>query len=396
MKISFSIVFILIMIVPCLVFANTTQPIVSANNDFGFRLFQELIRQEGIENNFISPTSIAMALAMTYNGAQTETKKAMAQTLGVSELSLLEFNQANLALRNHLKKSSKKIRLTIANSLWADKGTRFKKDFLKANKKYYSAQISTLDFAAPKSASTINDWVSKNTQGKIPKILDQIGEDVVAILINAIYFKGDWQNEFEPEATFERTFYCLDGKEKKHPMMYQQDRYLYLSDEKFEAVALPYENNQMSMYLFLPSEKSDIKDFLENLDYQNWQQWLGLFETREGNITLPRFKIEYEKSLKNTLAAIGMEIAFTENADFTKMAASDIKGNIYIGDVKHKTFIEVNEQGTEAAAITSVHMEIKGAPMTSFSLLFNRPFLYAIVDNQTGSILFMGVLSEPK
>jgi serpin B len=396
MKKSLATITALLIIILAPLFADDTQQIASANNEFGFRLFQELVSQEGIENNFISPTSIAMALAMTYNGAGAETKQAMAKTLGINELSLSEFNQANLALKNSLKKSGKQIKLSIANSLWADKGIKFKKTFLQANKKYYAAQVASLDFANPKTPVIINNWVSKNTQHKIPKILDQIGEDVIAILINAIYFKGAWHNEFEPEATFERVFYALDGQEIKHPMMYQQGQYPYLKSEEFEAVALPYADNKMSMYLFLPAEKSDIKSFLKNLDSKHWQEWLASFQTKEGDITLPRFKIEYEKSLKDILPAMGMGIAFSENADFAKMATSTIKGNIYISDVKHKTFIEVNEQGTEAAAVTSVYMEIKGAPMTTFSLLFNRPFFYAIVDHQTNAILFMGVLSEPK
>lgn len=371
--------------------------LVSANNDFGFRLFNELIKQEGLKNNFISPTSIAMALAMTYNGAENETRQAMAKALGIPEISQTQFNQANLTLRNHLKKSDKKILLTIANSLWADKGTRFKKEFLAVNKKYYSAPVSTLNFADPKSPMIINNWVSKNTNAKIPKIIDQIGEDVIAFLINAIYFKGAWQKAFDPQATFDGIFYCLDGTEKKHPLMYQKERYLYLQDEQFEAIALPYAKGKMSMYLFLPSEKSDIKQFLNHLNYQNWQKWSKEFQMTEGEITLPRFKLEYEQSLKEVLQALGMEIAFDESqADFTKMATSQIKGRIFIGDVKHKTYIEVSEQGTEAAAVTSVQMEIKGAPMIKFSLLFNRPFFYAIVDNITKSILFMGIVTEPK
>lgn len=399
-----TIIICIICILPIVCFANQSQQamlaqykLVNANNDFGFRLFTELIKQDDIKNTFISPTSIAMALAMTYNGADRTTKDSMAKTLAVTELSLKEFNQANLDFRKSLTKKNKKITLTIANSLWADKGTQFRKDFLSTNKQFYSAKIATLNFAESASVKIINQWVNDATKSKIEKIMDEIGGDVIAFLINAIYFKGSWQTEFDNAFTLPRTFYCLDNSEKKHPMMYQDNRFPYLRNDKFQAVSLPYANGNMSMYIFLPNKDSDIKAFLSQLNLKNWQEWMSVFTLTDGDITLPRFKLEYEKSLKDVLKAIGMEIAFDDTkANFTKMASSEIKGNIYIGDVKHKTFVEVNEEGTEAAAVTSVQMEIKGAPASKFSLLFNRPFFYVIIDNQTNAILFMGILTEPK
>ncbi|MEO0075612.1 MAG: serpin family protein, partial [candidate division WOR-3 bacterium] len=165
---------------------------------------------------------------------------------------------------------------------------------------------------------------------------------------------------------------------------------------KFQAVSLPYAHNKMSIYLFLPDIQSDLKEFLANLTYQNFQQWLKSFVVTEGEITIPRVKLEYETSLKQTLKAMGMEIAFSEQANFTKMASTNLKGNIYIGDVKHKTYLEITEQGTEAAAVTSVQMEVKGAPTTKFSLIFNRPFFYAIVDHETNAILFTGIVGDLK
>lgn len=378
---------------------NTTalQKLVTANNDFGFRLFTELIKQDDIKNTLISPISISMALGMTYNGADSTTKDAMAKTLGVSDFSLKEFNQSNLFFRNSLIKQNKKITLNISNSLWADKGTQFRKDFINMNKKYFGTKLTTLDFSDPKSVNTINQWVNNTTNSKIPKIIEQISGDVIAFLINAIYFKGAWQNEFDKEATFPRTFYCWDSTEKKHPMMYQENRFPYFENNKFQAISLPYSNGGMSMYIFLPSKKSSIGEFLADLNYESWQKWMSSFSSTEGEITLPRFKLEYSKSIKDVLKAIGMEIAFDEmQANFTKMASSKIKGNIYIGDVKHKTYIEVNEEGTEAAAVTSVQMEIKGMPMNEFSMVIDHPFFYTICHNKTNAILFMGIVTEPK
>lgn len=373
------------------------QKLVTANNDFGFRLFNELSKQDAGKNIFISPTSIAIALAMTYNGAESTTKDSMAKTLAIEGMPIKEFNEANFALKNTLKKTDPKIMLKIANSLWADIGTQFKKDFIGKNKKYYSAKVTTIDMNAPRSPDIINAWVKDNTNGKIAKIVDQIDGNTIMFLINAVYFKGKWQSEFDSAATQPRTFYRLDGKEILHPMMHQTGRYLYLKHEMFQAISLPYGKGQMSMYIFLPNKNSDIKEFFGNLNNKNWLEWMSLFTMTEGDIALPRFKVEYEKSLKNVLKTIGMEIAFDENrADFTKMASSQMKGNIYIGDVKHKTFVDVNEEGTEAAAVTSVQMEIKGAPMDKFSMVVDHPFFCAIVDDKTGSILFMGAITEPK
>ena len=397
-KFNFPIIVLLIIVSLTLSFSqNPSSQLVSANNDFGFQLFSELIRQHDIKNMMVSPTSIAMALAMTYNGADRTTKEAMAKTLGVSDLDLKEFNQSNLDLKKSLTKTDKKITLSIANSLWADKRIQFKKEFVNANKKYYSAQVSTLDFASPKSVNTINQWVSKSTKGKIPKIIDQIGEDVIAYLINAIYFKADWQKAFDKKLTSPKIFYCLDGTKKEHPMMHQENRFPYFETDKFQAIGLPYRNNAMSMYIFLPREKSSTPEFLKQLNYENWQKWLPQFRLTNGDITLPKFKLEFGKSLKDILKAMGMEIAFDDTlANFTKMASSQLNGNIYIGDVIHKTFIEVAEQGTEAAAVTAVQMEIKAIAMDQFSMTIDRPFFYAITDNTTNSILFMGIVTEPK
>lgn len=370
--------------------------LTNANNDFGFRIFAEIIRQSEVKNIFIAPTSIAMALSMTYNGADLATKDSMAKTLGVTDLSINQFNQANLELRKTLTNKNKKVILNIANSLWADKGTQFKKEFLSINKKYYNAQVTTLNFADPKSVNKINKWVNNATNKKIKKIIDEIGENVIAFLINAIYFKGVWQNQFDKNKTTEQTFYCFDGTEKKHPMMHQDGRYLYLENKNFQAISLPYANSDICFYIFLPTKEYDIKQFLSDFNSENWLKWMNQFRMLKGSITLPRFKLEYEKSLKDVLKAMGMEIAFDDSrANFTKMASSQIKGNIYIGDVKHKTFVEVNEQGTEAAAVTSVHMEVKAVQET-FNMIVDRPFFCSIVDNKTNAILFIGVITEPK
>jgi serine protease inhibitor len=282
------------------------------------------------------------------------------------------------------------------NSLWADIGTKFKPDFIKINKSYYNADLTTLNFEDKNAPGIINNWVNKKTKGKIKKIVDEIGEDVVAYLINAIYFNGKWQNPFNINETKTEPFYLLNGKEISCPMMTQTGDYLYLYNDMFQAVRLPYGNGNTGMYIFLPDTSSNIEKFLAEINVQKWNDWISVFSTCKGSIALPRFKIEYSKSLKEPLINMGMDVAFdNRRANFKKMATSDAKGNIYIGDVKHKTYIEVNEQGTEAAAVTAVQMEGKGMTYT-FRMIVNRPFFYAITDNKTGSILFMGIVITPE
>jgi serpin B len=391
---------LIILAISSVLFAQDTTSIsklVSVNNDFGFRLFSELVNNYELTNILISPASITMALDMTYNGANCSTKEAMATTLGIDALPLKQLNKANKIFKDALTKADPTVTINIANSLWADIGTKFKSDFIKNNKTYYNADLATLNFSDVKASNVINNWVNKKTKGKINKIINEIGEDVIAYLINAIYFNGKWQTAFDASKTKPAPFYQLDGNEIQPLMMTQSGKYLYLKNDMFQAIRLPYGKGQIGMYLFLPDTNLSFEKFLVNLDSKNWSEWVSSFTTYDGTIKLPRFKIEYDQSLKETLIAMGMDVAFDDSkADFTKMATSKIKGNIFIGDVKHKTFIEVNEQGTEAAAVTSVQMELKGGPAKTFEMTVNRPFFYIIDDNKTGAILFIGIVTEPK
>jgi len=396
----FIVTLLIIIISSTLLFAQDTTSVsklVFANNDFGFRLFSELINNHELTNILISPASITMALDMTYNGANGSTKQAMAKTLGIEELGLKQVNEANKTLKNTLKKTDPKVTINIANSLWADNSTKFKPDFIKNNKTYYNADLTTLNFSDANAPNIINRWVNKKTNGKIKKIIDKIGEDVIAYLINAIYFNGKWQTAFDSSVTKPGLFYLLDGKEISYPMMTQSGKYLYMQNNMCQAIRLNYGKGQIGMYIFLPDTSLSFEKFLANFNIKNWSERTSGFTNNEGTITLPRFKIEYNQSLKGPLITMGMDLAFDDSkADFTKMATSNIKGNIFIGDVKHKTYIDVNEQGTEAAAVTSVQMEAKGGPVKTINMTVDHPFFYVIDDNKTGTILFMGIVIEPK
>lgn len=372
--------------------------ISAAHNQFGFDILQNLVASEDKNNNiFISPSSIALALSMTYNGAAKDTKKAMAETMHIAGFDLEELNKASNSLTSHLPSVDPNVKISIANSIWARENVFFNQDFLDVNKKYYQAQIQSLDFASPDAVDIINSWVLQSTKGKIPSIVSSpIGNDVVMYLINAIYFNGTWTYEFDKSLTQERQFTLSDESKINHPLMKQKrEDFVYLENDYFQAVNLPYgKNKKLTMYVFLP--KDNVDELINQLDINNWERWRGEFKKMEGTLLLPKFKIEYDKELKDTLINLGMGIAFSIGANFSNMR---VENDIMISKVKHKTYIDVDEEGTEAAAATSVEMIFKSAgPIEKdmFYMEVNKPFLYTIVDNLSGEILFMGVIKEPK
>lgn len=374
--------------------------LVEANTRFGFKMFAELAKSDAGKNIFISAPSVAIALAMTYNGADSTTRDSMAAALELQGMTLDEINQANLALKTMLENPDSAVALTIANSLWARQGLPFKSDFMKRNEDSYAAQITNLDFNDPAAATTINHWVTDNTKGKILQIVDSpIDPSSILFLINAIYFKGAWTVEFDKTKTVDGRFTPLGGSGKMMPTMHQSGKYLYLQADHFQAVSLPYGKGRVSMYIFLPDENSSLAEFQHGLNAANWNQWMSQFARTEGDIALPRFKLEYDVNLNATLKALGMRIAFDpQKANFGKMFPITAAQNVFISKVKHKTFVDVNEEGTEAAAVTSVEVGITTVreEPRHFRLVVDRPFFFAIRDNQTGTILFMGSIIDPK
>ena len=370
------------------------QKLVEANTKFGFKLFSEILNQEEGKNIFLSPTSVAIALAMTYNGANGETQQQMAEALELQELSLEDINQGNYLLKTSLETADPDVQLLITNSLWAKQGVSFKSDFIQTNQQFYQAQVTELDFASPEASNTINSWVKEKTRGKIEQIVEELQPDEVLFLINAIYFKGNWSEQFDKDNTTERPFYLTDGTTKQHPMMSQLGKYQYLENDSFQAISLPYGKGRLSFYVFLPRENTNLEAFQQQLTVENWQQWMNQFQMRDGEIQLPRFQFDYEIQLNDALKALGMEAAFDANqADFANMTPAQVT----IDEVKHKTFVEVNEEGTEAAAVTSVGITLTSAVISQspFQMIVDRPFFCAIRDNQTGTLLFMGSVVEP-
>lgn len=390
-----------------LIFANGSKPIppkessepvnpklVTADTAFGIGLFQQLVKHDAGKNVFISPASVSLALSMTYNGASGTTKDAMAKTLGLAGMSLEDVNKANSALLANLQGPGPGVELKIADSLWARDGVLFEKDFMSRNREFYHAEITNLDFDKPDAAGVIDAWVRKKTNGKIDKIVGQISPLAILYLINAVYFKGEWQDKFDEKLTHDGEFTIPDGSKKTVKMMKQNGEYRYMEEPGFQAVSLPYGKGRMSMYVFLPSKDSGLSEFMKTLTPENWTNRMHSFATREGEIKLPKFKIEYEATLNDALKSMGMGVAFSQDqADFSAM--TPIRP-VWISSVKHKTFVEVNEKGTEAAAVTSVTIRATAMPPSArFKMIVDRPFALAISDNQTGALLFLGAITDP-
>jgi serine protease inhibitor len=374
-----------------------------ANNQFSFKLFQAIASQAATtdkvaDNLFVSPTSVALALSMAYNGANGTTRSAMNQALQLNGLSLDALNQSNAALKTVLETADPNVQLNIANSLWARQGVKFNPDFLKRNRDFYQAEVATLDFNQPASVGRINNWVKDKTQGKIPQIVDRLKPDDLLYLINAVYFKGGWSVPFDQSATTPHSFTLAAGKTKSVSMMSRRDRLNYYATPQFQAVSLPYGKGRWSMYLFLPSPNSNLAAFRKTLTATNWQTWMQGFQFKNGLVQLPKFKSEYETELKTALTALGMGVAFDrDKADFSHLWPSNALQAAAIDQVKHKTFVEVNESGTEAAAVTSIGIVATSVqlPTQPFEMIVDRPFFCAIRDNETGTILFMGQIQNP-
>lgn len=377
---------------PIVDLSSVEKQIIESDNKFGFKLFKEIVEEEKDKNVFISPLSVAMALGMTYNGASGETQKAMQQTLELNGLTLEEVNQSYEHLIDLLTSLDPKVRFQIANSIWYRLGVPFKSQFIDLCKKHFTALVTGLDFQDPEAAKTINAWVDENTNGKIKEIVDSpIDPAMVMFLINAIYFKGTWTYQFEEDQTRDDLFNLPDGTRKQCRMMKQEGEFRYLANADFQAIDLPYGDGDFSMTVFLPQPQRDIDSLIAELNQENWNEWTNDFTEQTLTLQLPRFTLEYKIGLNDILTALGMGVAFDPGmADFARMYEGPQR--VYISQVKHKTFVEVNEEGTEAAAVTSVGMMVTSVGLW---MRVDRPFVFAIRENQSQTILFIGKIVDP-
>ncbi len=382
---------------------DNLQELAAANTAFALDLYQQLRSRDG--NLFYSPYSISSALAMTYAGAAGETASEMSQVLHfpVDDSTL---HPAFNALDQHLKGLAElgipedqgdPFQLTIANAIWGQKDFHFEEDYLDTLAVNYGAGLRLLDFIQEpeKSRRTINDWVSDQTREKIQNLIPEgaVTSDTRLVLSNAIYFKATWLEPFEESLTENGTFYGLDGTEFDVPLMStgSDASFLYYQGKGFQALDLPYVDGQVSMLVLLP-DQGYFEDFEVGLSAETLSQVLAEMSYQPIQLRFPRFEFESEISLADTLAAMGMPSAFSGAADFSGMTGEK---DLFISDVFHKAFIGVDENGTEAAAATAVLMELTAAPMNPLQLTVDRPFLFLIRDQGTGTILFMGRVVSP-
>ncbi len=387
-----------------------SQRIVEGNNSFALELYAKLQGEQG--NLFFSPYSISTALAMTYAGARGLTASQMAQVLhfpvspdeeAESSPKATDRGQFGSAFGRIIKDLNARGRkggytLTVANALWGQKGYGFLDEFVKFVRTNYDGRLNEVDFVAAteKARKTINAWVEKKTKDKIkdlipPGVLDQMTR---LVLTNAIYFKGNWASQFKEDQTKDAPFTLADGQKTQAPMMKQTGQFGYMEADAFQGLELPYVDNELSMIILLPKAHDGLGEFENTLTAENLSQWLSRLLPREVIVSVPKFKATKQFSLASVLAAMGMKDAFSEKADFSGM---DGKKDLFISAVIHKAYVDVNEEGTEAAAATGVAMRLTSiGPSETPVFRADHPFLFLIRDNHSGSILFLGRLMNPK
>ncbi len=376
--------------------ASVDKSIVASNTDFAVRLLKELQSEQKGKDVFISPLSVSIALTMTYNGANTTTREAMARVLGLSGMSDDAVNVGYSQLIESLLNADKDVSLNIGDSVWIRSGfaNTVNPAFTNTLSTYFLSGV----YSRPFDSSTINEvnsWVSEETNGKITKLLDQIKPDNVMFLINAIYFKGDWVDKFDAALTHSADFTTADGSTVKVDMMSRGGSYAYYSDNQVEVARLPYGRDKIAMYVFLPAEGSSLESFTSGLSGESLNSYFGKLSSTELDLRLPKLKLEYGKvDLNDALTNLGMGVAFDLNAaDFSRIA--DVSPQrLYIAFVDHKAVIEVNEQGTVAAAATNVGISVTSMPMRT-QFIVNRPYMFVIRDDRSGSILFSGLITDP-
>jgi serine protease inhibitor len=370
--------------------------LVAANTKFAFNLFRELVAEDMNTNIFISPLSISTALTMTYNGAGGTTRDAMAEALEFGSMSLATVNRDYANLIGSLANADEQVDILIGNSIWLKKEFEplVKADFLERVKTSFTGEILTRDFENPQTITDINGWVDEKTRGEIEDMIQTIEPELVMFVLNALYFKGDWVTKFDEAKTQKQDFFLPDEQTVNVDMMSTSGTFRYYSGETFHAARLPYGRDKIAMYIFLPKEGVPLDSFIANLNPTTHEDYISrLSPVDDLTIKLPKFTVEYGvKRLNTILEKLGMEIAFNPLAADLSGIASTTAGKLYISYVDHKATIEVNEQGTEAAAATSVGIGLTAVPP---SFVVNRPFFFEIRDDRSGSILFMGKILNP-
>jgi len=374
---------------------SSDKQLVKSSELFGLKLFKQVNQAAGDTNIFISPLSVSTALGMVLNGANGKTYDEMKSVLELPGNSQDEVNQSYQNLNNLLTQIDPKVIFESANSIWYKQNLTFEQSFLDVNKTYFDAQVQALNFADPSSVNTINNWVSEKTKQKITSIIKSIPDGAVMYLINAIYFKGTWLYKFDSTATKDDNFYVTTGNPVICRMMNQKNKFEYYKADNYQAIELPYGDGDFQMLVILPSSGSDINSLINQMDENYWNNLLTSMDSAEVNLWLPKFKVEYSITLNDALKALGMTSAFAPFvADFSKIRKEK---DLFISRVLHKTYVKVDEEGTEAAAVTAIEMGTTavGPGEKQIYMKVDHPFIFAIRENTSGAILFIGKVVNP-
>ncbi len=377
------------------ILSEKSEDVIAASNTFGFDIFRLILADEPADKNlFISPTSISLALAMLLNGANSTTESSMSYAMRTSNLTMDQINATYKDLIDELTTVDEKVLLAIANSIWYRNGFSVEDDFLDINEVYYNAEIASLDFSSSQAVNIINNWCAENTNNRIQEVITEIDPLTMMFLLNAIYFKGAWTREFNPEYTYDDYFMLSDYTGKQVKTMLMEDTIMYSWNSLFRTCELNYGRGNYSMIILLPNAENSVEDIADQLTSENWDTMIAALDSQWVRLTLPKFTFSYEKDLNEILSEMGMAIAFSpEAANFSGLC---LETPVFISLVKHNTFVEVNEEGTEAAAVTTEICDAtEDDPNGPIKMFVNRPFLFAIREKSSKAVVFIGKVGDP-
>jgi serpin B len=367
--------------------------LIESGNAFAFDIFSKVMKSAGEnENIMISPLSISYALSMTVNGANGDTRDAMLEALRLKGISVDAINRSYKDLTKALLSVDKRVLMSIANSVWIENDFTAKKNFTDILTDYYNADAESFDINDASAPDKINAWIEDNTNGLIKKMIEKLNDNTVMLLINAIYFKGKWKSQFDESKTIQMPFYKSAGNQINVPMMKQKTDFSVYEGNGFVLAEFPYGQGNFVMDVILPNEQGGLNNTIESVSDESFTTWLNQMSERETDVSFPRFKYGFKKTLKEVLTDMGMGIAFTDGADLSNITD---QYDLLINEVTHQTFIETNEEGTEAAAATVVDIGVTSMPPAALVFKMDHPFIYIIREITTNSIIFMGKVADP-
>src|ERR1700737_914895 len=377
--------------------------VAAADNAFGFRLLNALQKTVPSGNVVLSPVSAALDLSMALNGAGGQTRQEMLAALSLSGSEVAAINKANAQLIKIIRTPATRITLSVADSLWVDsRRATLRPDYAKQTQVWYDAEMADLDFSNPSAANRINSWASKGTQGRISKVIDRIHPADLALLLNAVYFKGELTRKFYKAQTQQRDFTLAGGSVKQVPRMAQSGRFDYFETPQMQAIRLSFGEGDLVMEVLLPAKSSSVAALEAELTPEHWRGWQAQYAPRSGNIELPRFELKSNYRLNEPLQTLGMTRAFhADGAQLTGMFSSAAgqprAGTFFISSVLQSTYWKVDEEGAEAAAVTTTGIRTAAVarPEQPFRMIVDRPFFCAIEDRRSGALLFVGAIYDP-